>query len=118
MNHASPGNLNGRKADYTGTNAARTITADYQVRETDGGVLLVVDSAGPVFISLEGTVGPGFSVDIMQEGAGTVSILGLPGQTVLSRDDRTQLTGQYARARARCIRADTWVLDGDLTTGG
>lgn len=114
----TPGNLNGRKSGYTNTTQVLALTASFAIEESHGGKLLQLDTAVPSQVQLTDTVGPGFSAVIMQAGAGQVSFISLPGIVVRSRDDRTNLAGQYACAEITCTAPGEWLICGDVVSGG
>ncbi len=120
MNNTT-GNINSPRSGYTGTQRIVVSDAQYAVTEHDGGSLIrMTAAAGSQFVLLGANVGAGFCVDVVREGAGSTIAFNAtdPGVTVRSRGDRTELNGQYAKARATCIAPGEWVLDGDLTAGG
>jgi hypothetical protein len=60
--------------------------------------------------------GIGTRIDLLQLGAGQVTVAGAGGVTVNSRGAALKLNGQYARATLEKIATDAWILVGDVTT--
>jgi hypothetical protein len=53
-------------------------------------------------------------IEIVQAGAGAVSVAAGSGVTVNSRSSDLTLAGQYAVAFVKQVGADTWIMNGDL----
>ena len=58
----------------------------------------------------------GTRIELLQGGAGQVTILPTGGVTVNSSGGKTKLAAQYAQATILKVATDTWYLFGDITT--
>lgn len=58
----------------------------------------------------------GTRIEIIQGGAGQITILPTGGVTVNSSGGKTKLAAQYAVATILKVATDTWYLFGDITT--
>ena len=110
------GNMNGERGQ-TGTLQTLTLTTDTTLLETMGGAVLEVDPAGGALtITLPATdVGPGWFAEVVQIGAGTVTLAAGAGATLVSPGALTDLAGQWSAATIR--RRDgsgEWIANGDL----
>jgi uncharacterized iron-regulated membrane protein len=91
----------------------------YQAVLTDDGKLVTCDNASAITftIPLNSTVafGIGTQINIMQLGAGQITISPAGGVTLRSNGSKLKLNGQYAVATCCKIATDTWVVVGNLT---
>jgi len=119
MKTTATGNINGRNTGQTGTRPIVEATGDYTVEpQHGGGMIRCTQAANDVFVTLTATVGAGFFLDIMADGAtSTVQFDTADGVTVRSRGGRLQLVDRYSVARAECIAPGEWVVSGDVETG-
>ena len=58
----------------------------------------------------------GTRIELLQGGAGQITILPTGGVTVNSSGGKTKLAAQYAQATILKVATDTWYLFGDITT--
>jgi hypothetical protein len=56
----------------------------------------------------------GSFIEIVQSGAGAVSVAAGSGVTINSRSADLTLAGQYAVAFVKKVATDTWIMNGDL----
>jgi len=84
----------------------------------DDGKLVTCDNASPIALTIppNGTVayGIGTQINIMQLGAGVVTITAGAGVTLRSAGTKLKTNGQYAVATCCKIATDTWVVIGNL----
>jgi hypothetical protein len=85
----------------------------------DDGKLCTFDNASPITatIPLNSSVayGIGTQINLMQLGAGQVTIAATGGVTLQSEGSKLKLKGQYAVATCCKIATDTWVVIGNLS---
>lgn len=85
----------------------------------DDGKLITLDNASAIALTIppNGTVayGIGTQLNIMQLGAGQVTIAPGAGVTLRSNGSKLKTNGQYAVATCCKIASDTWVVIGNLT---
>lgn len=90
----------------------------YTAALSDDGKLVTMDnaSASTLTIPPNGTVafGIGTQINIMQLGAGQVTITAGAGVTLRSNGTKLKTNGQYAVATCCKIASDTWVVIGNL----
>jgi len=91
----------------------------YTLVLTDDGKLVTCDNASAITLTipLNSSVafGIGTQINIMQLGAGQVTIAGAGGVTLRSEGSKLKLKGQYAVATCAKIATDTWVIVGNLS---
>jgi hypothetical protein len=84
----------------------------------DDGKLVTCDNASPIALTIppNGTVayGIGTQINIMQLGAGVVTITAGAGVTLRSAASKLKTNGQYSVATCCKIATDTWVVIGNL----
>jgi hypothetical protein len=84
----------------------------------DDGKLITCDNASPIALTVppSGSVnyGIGTQLNIMQLGAGVVTITAGVGVTLRSQGSKLKTNGQYAVATCCKIDTDTWVVIGNL----
>ena len=84
----------------------------------DDGKLVTCDNAAAITFTVppNGTVafGIGTQINVMQLGAGQVTITAGAGVTLRSAGTRLKTNGQYAVATCCKIASDTWVVIGNL----
>lgn len=92
----------------------------YAVQDTDAGKLITLTNVNPITISLpqdsDESIPIGTYVFFYQGGAGQVSLVAGTGASTHTYGSANKLLGQYARAAAQKIAANTWSLMGELTT--
>jgi hypothetical protein len=85
----------------------------------DDGKLITCDNAASIALTIppNGTVayGIGTQLNIMQLGAGVVTITAGAGVTLRSNGTKLKTNGQYSVATCCKIATDTWVVIGNLT---
>lgn len=85
----------------------------------DDGDLVTLDNASAITFTIppNGTVafGIGTQINIMQLGAGQVTITPGAGVTIRSAGSKLKTSAQYAVATCIKIASDTWVAVGNLT---
>tara|TARA_Y100001972_G_scaffold122691_1_gene168695 strand:+ start:61 stop:504 length:444 start_codon:yes stop_codon:yes gene_type:complete len=81
-------------------------------------VILTNGSAADLKIPLNSAVAfpIGTRIELIQGGAGQITILPTGGVTVNSSGGKTKLAAQYAVATILKVATDTWYLFGDITT--
>jgi len=86
---------------------------------TDDGKLITCDNGSAITLTIppNGTVayGIGTQINIMQLGAGQVTITPGAGVTIRSAGSKLKTSAQYAVATCVKIASDTWVAVGNLT---
>ena len=85
---------------------------------TDDGKLITADNASPIALTIPPAssvaYGIGTQINIMQLGAGTVTITAGAGVTLQSAGSKLKTDAQYAVATCVKIDTDTWVAVGNL----
>jgi hypothetical protein len=90
----------------------------YSVVLSDDGKLLTCDNAASIALTIvpnsTAAFGIGTQINIMQLGAGTVTITAGAGVTLQSAGSKLKTDAQYAVATCCKIATDTWVVVGNL----
>jgi hypothetical protein len=85
----------------------------------DDGKLVTCDNGSPIALTIPPNssvaFGIGTQINIMQLGAGTVTITAGAGVTLRSAGNKLKTNAQYAVATCCKIATDTWVVVGNLT---
>ena len=85
---------------------------------TDDGKLITADNASSIALTIPPNssvaYGIGTQINIMQLGAGTVTITAGAGVTLRSDGNKLKTNAQYAVATCCKIATDTWVVVGNL----
>jgi hypothetical protein len=85
---------------------------------TDDGKLITCDNAASIALTIPPNssvaYGIGTQINIMQLGAGTVTITAGAGVTLRSAGSKLKTDAQYAVATCAKIATDTWVVVGNL----
>jgi hypothetical protein len=89
-------------------------TASYTAVAADNGVLLQFNSASPLTFTFSTAIPVGGRVDIVQTGAGALSVAAGAGLTLQSYLNYTKLAGQHAWAAVVRLNAGTAGLVGNL----
>lgn len=97
------------------------ITAtSYTLALAEAHKLVTLNNASPITLTIPGDATANFAlgtqVNLLQLGAGQVTIAGAVGVTVRSEGSKTKMNGQYALATCIKIANNEWVLVGNLTT--
>jgi hypothetical protein len=91
----------------------------YTMSSSDANNIVLMDNVSPqtVVIDLNSNVSfsSGTKIDIIQIGTGTVSVSGVGGVTLNSKNSWTSLADQYVAATLLNIGTDDWILIGNLT---
>jgi hypothetical protein len=84
----------------------------------DDGKLITCDNGSPIALTIPPSssvnYGIGTQINIMQLGAGVVTITAGVGVTLRSAGSKLKTNGQYAVATCCKIATDTWVVIGNL----
>ena len=90
----------------------------YSVILTDDGKLVTCDNAASIALTIvpnsSVAFGIGTQINVMQLGAGTVTITAGAGVTLRSDGSKLKTNAQYAVATCLKIASDTWVVVGNL----
>ena len=90
----------------------------YSVVLSDDGKLVTCDNAASISLTIvpnsTAAFGIGTQINIMQLGAGTVTITAGAGVTLQSAGSKLKTDAQYAVATCLKIASDTWVVVGNL----
>jgi hypothetical protein len=85
----------------------------------DDGKLVTCDNGSPIALTIPPSssvnYGIGTQINIMQLGAGVVTITAGVGVTLRSNGTKLKTNGQYAVATCCKIATDTWVIVGNLS---
>ena len=85
----------------------------------DDGKLVTCDNASPIALTIPPAssvaYGIGTQINIMQLGAGQVTITAGAGVTLNSAGSKLKTSAQYAVATCAKIASDTWVVVGNLS---
>ena len=85
----------------------------------DDGKLVTCDNGSPIALTIPPSssvnYGIGTQLNIMQLGAGVVTITAGVGVTLRSQGSKLKTNGQYAVATCCKIATDTWVVVGNLS---
>ena len=107
------------RAGFRSTQNAQTGTT-YTLSLSDLGALVELSNASPITLTvpLESSVAftVGDRVDIVQTGAGQVTVAGAGGVTVNAYDGQLKLNGQWAAATLIKRATNTWLLVGNITS--
>lgn len=90
----------------------------YTLVAGDAGKLVTLDNAGAVSLTApqdsDATIPVGTYVDVMQLGAGQVTVVAGSGATLRVSGATGKARAQYSRLGVQKIAADTWSVFGDL----
>ena len=107
------------RAGFRSTQNAQTGTT-YTLALSDLGALVELNNASPVTLTvpLESSVAfaVGDRIDIVQTGAGQVTVAVAGGVTVNAYDNQLKLNGQWAAATLIKRATNTWLLIGNITS--
>ena len=108
--------LNNMSTAMVAVNAQTGTT--YSVVLSDDGKLVTCDNAASIALTIvpnsSVAFGIGTQINIMQLGAGTVTITAGAGVTLRSDGSKLKTNAQYAVATCLKIASDTWVVVGNL----
>ena len=92
----------------------------YTLALSDLGALVELNNASPITLTvpLDSSVAfvDGDRIDIVQTGAGQVTVVGAGGITLNAYDNQFKLNGQFAVATLIKRAANTWLLVGNITS--
>ena len=110
--------ITGAELKGTTLNAQTVTTYNLVLTDAHKTVTLTNGSAIDARIPLNsGTAFPiGTRIELIQGGAGQVTVAPTSGVTVNSSGGKTKLAAQYAVATILKVATDTWYLFGDITT--
>lgn len=93
-------------------------TNDYTLALADAGKLVTLSKGSGVTLTVPANVDVAFPVgsrvDVVQLGAGQVTIAAAAGATVSTAAATSKLTAQYSKAALVKVATNTWILSGDL----
>lgn len=87
----------------------------YTLVAADNGVTITFNNPSPITVTVPSGLGENFWCNLVQIGAGQVTIAAGAGATVNSYGQQKKLVGQYADAGLWAYSADTFHLSGLLT---
>ena len=110
--------INGAQLKDSTINAQTVTTYNLLLTDAHKTVTLTNGSAIDARIPLNsGTAFPiGTRIELLQGGAGQVTVAPTGGVTVNSSGGKTKLAAQYSQATILKVATDTWYLFGDITT--
>ena len=92
----------------------------YTLALSDLGALVELGNASPITLTVPLASSVAFAVgdriDILQTGAGQVTVAGAGGVTLNAYDNQYKLNGQFAAATLIKRAANTWLLVGNITS--
>lgn len=95
--------------------ATRTLTASGPLVVADLGGLVILNTSGASTLTVPTGAWPDAAlVNLMQGGAGQVTVVGASGVTIRAYLGLTKTAGQWALATLIRIAPDEWVLSGNL----
>ena len=103
---------------YNDSVSLSTKTSDYTLAFGDAGKTILMSSSSDLTLYIPSNISVAFPVetrlDIVRLGAGEVSVLGVSGVTVLSKNTNYKIAARYSGATLIKTESNTWVLVGDL----
>ena len=98
---------------------AQTVTT-YNLVLTDAHKTVTLTNGSAIDARIPTNAGTAFPIgtriELLQGGAGQVTVAPTSGVTVNSSGGKTKLAAQYAQATILKVATDTWYLFGDITT--
>ncbi len=98
---------------------AQTVTT-YNLVLTDAHKTVTLTNSSSIIARIPTNAGTAFPIgtriELLQGGAGQVTVTPTSGVTVNSSGGKTKLAAQYAQATILKVATDTWYLFGDITT--
>jgi hypothetical protein len=86
----------------------------YTLLQSDNGKVITINNASANTLTLPTSLTAGFNCMIVQYGAGTVTIVGASGVTVVNRSNYNKTGGQYAIVTIVSPVANTFITGGDM----
>ncbi len=110
---------NGASRNLVGFNSGiNAQVGSYTVTLEDLGKIVEVNSSASVVVTVPTDANAPFQigdrVDILQTGAGQITVAGDTGVTISSEGSKTKLKGQWAAATVIKRGANSWVLIGNI----
>jgi hypothetical protein len=119
----TPGSITDNGTDISFTNKtiaggsaavnAQTGTT-YSLVQGDNGRVITMNNASAITLTIPTSLTAGFNCMIVQYGAGTVTIVGASGVTVVNRSNYNKTGGQYAIVTIVSPVANTFITGGDM----
>lgn len=110
-------NADGTLKDVAATTQAGTT---YTLALADWGTIVEFTSASAVTVTVPPNASVAFpvgtAIELVQYGAGQVSVAAGAGVTIRSPSGKLKLTGQYSAALLRKRATNEWFLQGDIAT--
>jgi hypothetical protein len=97
-----------------GSAAVNAQTAAYQLVQGDNGKVITMNSASAITLTIPAGLTAGFNCMVVQYGAGTVTIAGASGVTIVNRSNYSKTGGQYAIVTIVSPVANTFITGGDM----
>ena len=91
-------------------------TTNYNLLSSDNGKVLTFNNSNPITVNVLSGLGAGYSVSLIQLNTGQITISGGSGVTINSFGNVTKTAGQFAGASLYAYIADTFCLNGALTS--
>jgi hypothetical protein len=88
-------------------------TTNYTLVAADTGKTITINSGSAVTLTVPTGLPVGFNTDIIQLGAGQITVSGAVGVTINNRQSQTKTAGQYAVVSLLSRAADLFILSGD-----
>lgn len=98
------------------TQQIKTVTADYTLRASDCGTLILVNSGSGKTVTVPANLPVGFLCSVIQQGAGQITFAAGAGATLSNSASQTKASGQYAKCGIEVIAAGAAVLSGATGT--
>lgn len=112
-----PIKVSGVMSDVYKTNVSNFINSTgtaYTLDATNNGKTFISYSASAVTLTIPSGLDVGYSLSILQQGAGAITVSGAAGVTLNSYSNLRTTAGQYAAASLLSISGNTWNLAGAL----
>jgi hypothetical protein len=97
-----------------GSAAVNAQTTAYQLVQGDNGKVITMNSASATTLTIPASLTAGFNCMVVQYGAGTVTIAGASGVTIVNRSNYSKTGGQYAIVTIVSPVANTFITGGDM----
>lgn len=88
----------------------------YTLQEADNGERLAFTSALTVVVFAPPSLSLGWSVDLIQMGAGTVEVTTQAGIAISNRFNQTRSFGRYSKMTLEVVSSGQFLLTGDVAT--
>ena len=110
--------INGAQLKDSTVNSQSGALYTFVLTDAHKTVILTNGSAADLKVPLNSSIAfpVGTRIELIQGGAGQITILPTGGVTVNSSGGKTKLAAQYAVATILKVATDTWYLFGDITT--